>query len=248
MGALPRNLSPPIHAHKGVTVRLSRRTAATAVLARHRIPCARPDRLRRRWRRRRQRRAHHADRHHLRHLRLRRPLRAVRRRDTRTSPSRPPTSTPVATPVPTAFTKLAAGSGLSDVVALEEGWLGAIMEVSDQFDGPPRLRHRGPQGPLGRLEVRPGHRPRRPRHRLRHRHRTGGPLLQRRRSSRPPACRPTVTRSPSCSLRRRLGELLRGRPGTTTTRPARRGTTTPASSGTPWSTSWRRATTPPTAS
>lgn len=32
-----------------------------------------------------------------------------------------------------AFTKLAAGSGLSDVVALEEGWLGAIMEVSDQF-------------------------------------------------------------------------------------------------------------------
>lgn len=32
-----------------------------------------------------------------------------------------------------AFTKIAAGSGLSDVVALEEGWLGAIMEVSDQF-------------------------------------------------------------------------------------------------------------------
>ncbi|MFG6444432.1 ABC transporter substrate-binding protein [Microbacterium sp. P07] len=32
-----------------------------------------------------------------------------------------------------AFTKIAAGSGLSDIVALEEGWLGAIMEVSDQF-------------------------------------------------------------------------------------------------------------------
>jgi cellobiose transport system substrate-binding protein len=32
-----------------------------------------------------------------------------------------------------AFTKIAAGSGLSDVVAIEEGWLGAIMEVSDQF-------------------------------------------------------------------------------------------------------------------
>ncbi len=31
------------------------------------------------------------------------------------------------------FTKLAAGSGVSDVVALEEGWLGAVMEVSDQF-------------------------------------------------------------------------------------------------------------------
>ncbi|MFT4281784.1 ABC transporter substrate-binding protein [Microbacterium sp.] len=32
-----------------------------------------------------------------------------------------------------AFTKLGAGSGLSDIVAIEEGWLGAIMEVSDQF-------------------------------------------------------------------------------------------------------------------
>lgn len=32
-----------------------------------------------------------------------------------------------------AFTKLAAGSGLSDVVAIEEGWLGSVMEVSDQF-------------------------------------------------------------------------------------------------------------------
>lgn len=31
------------------------------------------------------------------------------------------------------FTKIAAGSGLTDVVALEEGWLGAIMEVSDSF-------------------------------------------------------------------------------------------------------------------
>ncbi|UOE43694.1 ABC transporter substrate-binding protein [Agromyces larvae] len=32
-----------------------------------------------------------------------------------------------------AFTKIAAGSGLSDIVAVEEGWIGAIMEVSDQF-------------------------------------------------------------------------------------------------------------------
>ncbi|UYN83207.1 MAG: carbohydrate ABC transporter substrate-binding protein [Microcella sp.] len=31
------------------------------------------------------------------------------------------------------FTKLASGSGLSDIVALEEGWLGAIMEVSENF-------------------------------------------------------------------------------------------------------------------
>ena len=32
-----------------------------------------------------------------------------------------------------AFTKIAAGSGLTDIVAIEEGWLGSIMEVSDQF-------------------------------------------------------------------------------------------------------------------
>lgn len=32
-----------------------------------------------------------------------------------------------------AFTKIAAGSGLSDIVAIEEGWLGSIMEVSGQF-------------------------------------------------------------------------------------------------------------------
>jgi len=32
-----------------------------------------------------------------------------------------------------AFTKIAAGSGLSDVLGVEEGWLGAIMQVSDQF-------------------------------------------------------------------------------------------------------------------
>ncbi|MGM7667838.1 ABC transporter substrate-binding protein [Microbacterium sp. A93] len=31
------------------------------------------------------------------------------------------------------FTKIGAGGGLSDVVAIEEGWLGAIMDVSDIF-------------------------------------------------------------------------------------------------------------------
>lgn len=31
------------------------------------------------------------------------------------------------------FTKIAAGSGLTDIVALEEGWLGAIHEVSENF-------------------------------------------------------------------------------------------------------------------
>jgi cellobiose transport system substrate-binding protein len=32
-----------------------------------------------------------------------------------------------------AFTKLAAGSGLSDVVAVEQGWMSAVLEVGDQF-------------------------------------------------------------------------------------------------------------------
>ncbi|WP_231915936.1 ABC transporter substrate-binding protein [Microbacterium karelineae] len=31
------------------------------------------------------------------------------------------------------FTKLAAGSGASDIVAIEEGWIGAVMEVSTEF-------------------------------------------------------------------------------------------------------------------
>src|SRR5665811_2241867 len=33
-----------------------------------------------------------------------------------------------------AFTKIAAGSGLADVLAVEEGWLGAIQNVSDKFN------------------------------------------------------------------------------------------------------------------
>jgi cellobiose transport system substrate-binding protein len=33
-----------------------------------------------------------------------------------------------------AFTKIAAGSGLADVLAVEEGWLGAIQNVSTQFN------------------------------------------------------------------------------------------------------------------
>ena len=32
-----------------------------------------------------------------------------------------------------AFTKISAGSGLSDIVAVEEGWLGAVMEVPEVF-------------------------------------------------------------------------------------------------------------------
>lgn len=32
-----------------------------------------------------------------------------------------------------AFTKLAAGSGLSDVIAVEQGWMSAVLEVSDEF-------------------------------------------------------------------------------------------------------------------
>jgi cellobiose transport system substrate-binding protein len=32
-----------------------------------------------------------------------------------------------------AFTKLAAGSGLSDIVAVEQGWMASVLDVSDQF-------------------------------------------------------------------------------------------------------------------
>ena len=92
---------------------------------------------------------------------------------------------------------------------------------------PHRLRHRGPQGRLGRLEVRPGHRRRRPRHRLRHRHRPRGRLLQ----------RPTLFEAAGLPDRPRGGrralggegdwdQVLRGRQAVHTRRPARRGSTT----------------------
>ena len=64
-----------------------------------------------------------------------------------------------------------------------------------------------------------------------------------------PACRPIATRSPRTSAAttpRGTSSSRSARP--TTRRPARRGTTSPDSSGTRWSTSCPRATTPPTAS
>ncbi len=108
-----------------------------------------------------------------------------------------------------AFTKIAAGSGLSDVVAIEEGWLGAIMDVSDTFVD---LRDYGIEdrkADWGRLEVRSGDGCRRPRHRLWHRHRPERHLLQRCRvRGCRPAERPRVRRRVA---QRRLGELLQGR-------------------------------------
>ena len=145
-----------------------------------------------------------------------------------------------------AFTKLAAGSGLSDIVAIEEGWLGAIMEVSDQFED---LRDYGIEdrkadwvdwkyaqgtdadgrvigygtdiGPEGVCY--------------------NGARLRGRR----PADRPRRGRRPSSTA---TGSTSSRSARRTPTRPARRGSTTPGSSGTPWSTSSTRATTPRTAS
>ena len=101
-----------------------------------------------------------------------------------------------------AFTKLAAGSGLSDVTAIEEGWLGSIMEVSDQFVD---LKEYGAEDIKGNWvdwKFEQGTDPRWPGHRIRHRHRTAGPVLQRQalRGSRP-AERPRRP-SPNCSAER----------------------------------------------
>ena len=98
-----------------------------------------------------------------------------------------------------AYAKIAAGTGLSDVVAIEEGWLGTIMEVSDSFVD---LRDYGIEDRkdrLARLEVRAGHRRRRPRHRLRPRHRPRRASATTATSSRRPACRATARTSPSSS-------------------------------------------------
>lgn len=128
-------------------------------------------------------------------------------------------------------TKQASG-GLPDIQSVEEGWLGSVMEVSDTFtdlsdygaadiagdwvdwkvqqatDADGRIIGYGTDiGP----EVSAT---------------TGS-------SSRMPVCRPTARRSPSCSAartRRGTPSSMSGR--STTTRPARRSTTSPASSGT----------------
>ena len=72
------------------------------------------------------------------------------------------------------FTRLAAGSGLADVEAVEVDWLAEMMQYSDKFND---LKSDERQGPLARLEGRRRHRRQRPPHRLRHRHRPRGDLL-----------------------------------------------------------------------
>ena len=71
-------------------------------------------------------------------------------------------------------TRLAAGSGLADVEAVEVDWLPELMQYSDQFVD---LTSDERRGPLARLEDRGRDRRRRPPHRLRHRHRPRGHLL-----------------------------------------------------------------------
>ena len=131
-----------------------------------------------------------------------------------------------------AFTKLAAGGGLSDIVASKRAGSARSWRSPTSFVDLSEYGIDERAGRLGRLEVRAGHRPRRPRHRLRHRHRPRGHLLQRPalRSGRA-AERPRGRRRVA---RRRLGHLLLGGRAVRRRRPARPGTTTPASSGTPW--------------
>ena len=75
------------------------------------------------------------------------------------------------------YTKLAAGSGLSDIEAIEGDAMPAILAESDAFVDltDPEL-----DGPLARLQGRGRHRRRRPDDRLRHRRRARGHLLPRR--------------------------------------------------------------------
>ena len=91
------------------------------------------------------------------------------------------------------YTKLAAGSGLSDIEAIEGDAMPAILAETDAFADltDPEL-----DGRWLDWKAEAGHRRRRPDHRLRHRHRPRGHLLPRRPVREGRAARPTVTRSP----------------------------------------------------
>ncbi len=112
------------------------------------------------------------------------------------------------------FTKIGAGSGLSDIVAIEEGWLGAIMPTAV----------RSAMAPTSARVV----------------------SATTDRHSKLRASPATANRSQSCSTA--TGRTTSRSARSTRIRPARPGTTTPASSGTRWSTSSTRATTRQTAS
>ena len=90
------------------------------------------------------------------------------------------------------YTKLAAGSGLSDIEAIEGDAMPAILAESDAFVDltDPEL-----DGPLARLEGRGRHRRRRPDDRLRHRRRARGHLLPRRPVQEGRVCRPPARTS-----------------------------------------------------
>ena len=120
-------------------------------------------------------------------------------------------------------TRLAAGSGLSDVEAVEVDWLPELMQYSDKLAD---LRARRRRGPLARLEGEGRDRRRRPPHRLRHRHRPRRRSATAPTCSRPPACRPTATRSPRCSAA--TGTVLRGRRAVRRQLGKARGSTPPA--------------------
>ena len=113
-----------------------------------------------------------------------------------------------------AYAKIAANTGLSDVVAIEEGWLGTIQEVSDAFVD---LRDYGIEDVKDRWldwKYEQAHRLRGPRHRRRPRHRPAGHLLPRRPlRRRRPAERARRGRRVPRRRGRDLGPVLRGRPG-----------------------------------
>lgn len=143
------------------------------------------------------------------------------------------------------FTKIAAGSGLTDIVALEEGWLGAIMEVSDQFAD---LRDFGIEDRKSDWLEWKYNQATDPEGRVIGYGTDIGPegICYRPDLFELPACRASATPSPTTS--RATGRTTSTSAASTRLPPARRGTTTPASSGTASSTRWTRATTPLTAS
>ena len=114
------------------------------------------------------------------------------------------------------YTKLAAGSGLSDIEAIEVDWLAALMEESDAFVD---LSDPEVEGRWLDWKTEAATTDGRRAHRLRHRHRPGGHLLPRR-----PVREGRAADRPRGGRRalRDLGRLLRGRPPVRQEGPRRR--------------------------